>query len=250
MSLYRPRSIPSIYATGLVVGASLICYGNSLFNGFVFDDPAYINHPVIRQFLLAEAFLEPWRGLNLYRPLTLVSLAFDYLLYGEVPAGFHLTHILLHAANCLVLHRIALKLLDRPGAALLAGLFYALHPLQGDVVNWLSARGDLLMGLFLGLGFWCHLQARLSPAPSLWRWGAWALYGASLLAKETGIVLMGIVWCYDACQDAPRPPSPTALARFSLNWLKRTLGLRRGPAGSAGPEELRPSRGGGRAGRG
>ncbi len=218
---FRP---PFNASAALAVIAGTVCYANSLGNGFVFDDSAYIVHPVIRQFLLVDAFLQPWLQLDLYRPLTLISLALDYFLYQTDPLGFHLTNVLLHGANCLVFYLIARRLLSAPGAALLAALFYAVHPLQSDVVNWVSARGDLLMALTLGLAFWCHLQSRPPDSSPLWRWGAWFLYGASLLAKETGIVLSGLVLCHDLLLERPHHLAKESLSRFALNWFKRYWG--------------------------
>lgn len=189
------------------------CYINSLGNGFVFDDPAYIGHRVIRQFALGDIFLERWLQLELYRPLTLLSLASDFRLYGEAPGGYHLSNLLLHAVNCALFYLFGAQVLGKGPAALWAALFYAVHPLQSDVVNWVAARGDLLMQLFLLVGLLCHSRG------GRW-WGkiAWFCCAASLLSKENGILMPVLAWWYDFCLGEGRG---IGWSRYIWTWGRR-----------------------------
>src|SRR5262249_17920137 len=72
-----------------------------------------------------------------YIPLSWMSLGLDYLLWGMNPVGYHLTNVLLHAANAVVLYSVARRLLERAGAArtdalplaaACAALVFAVHP--------------------------------------------------------------------------------------------------------------------------
>ena len=136
-----------------IVLLGLCCYANTLGNGFVFDDSAYLASAMVRQLAIGEIFAANWMGLDISRPLALLSLGCDFLLYGRSPKGFHLTNTLLHVINGLLLYALVRQLVSDGRAALWATLLYICHPLQTEVVGWVSARGDLLASSFFLSGF-------------------------------------------------------------------------------------------------
>src|SRR3989475_160290 len=95
-----------------------------------------------------------------YIPVTWMTFGLDYLLWGMNPAGYHLTSLLLHAANAVafffVVRRILTLALPSPserGHALavsagFAALVFAIHPLRVESVAWATERRDVLSGLF------------------------------------------------------------------------------------------------------
>src|SRR5512144_1307441 len=150
---------------------TLFVYLPALRNEFVgvWDDNIYIvENPHIRS--LDAAFFH-WAFLDFYasnwHPLTWISLAADYALWGPNPLGYHLTNIILHAFNTLAVVLLVIKLLQTakerqtgpdlpsfPGertillAAGVTGLLFGLHPLHVESVAWVSERKDLLCALF------------------------------------------------------------------------------------------------------
>jgi hypothetical protein len=81
----------------------------------------------------------------------------DCQIYGLNPSGHHLTNLLLHTANTLLLLGILWKTTDRPLlSALVAGLF-GLHPLHVESVAWVSERKDVLSTLFWLLSIWTYV---------------------------------------------------------------------------------------------
>src|SRR5213592_2587873 len=91
-----------------------------------------------------------------YIPLTWMTLGMDYLLWGMNPLGYHLTSLLLHAANAVVFYFVVVRILtlalpplaDR-GHALVASagfaaLVFAVHPLRVESVAWVTERRDVL----------------------------------------------------------------------------------------------------------
>ena len=203
----------------LIVLAGALCYLNALGNGFVFDDSAYLSSPLVRQFRPLAAFLQSTIHPDLYRPLTLLSLACDFHYYGDQPLGYHLSSLLFHLLNALLVFQLSYHILTRQSAALLAALFYALHPLQTEVVAWISSRGDLLMSFFFLAGLLCHIRARTYRGRVL----AWFLYGCSILSKESGFVLPAVAYCYDALFATPARPF-RYLFTFTRAWLVRHWG--------------------------
>jgi hypothetical protein len=90
-------------------------------------------------------------------PLTWLSLMLDFELYGLNAGGYHLTNLLLHIANVLLVFFI-LKLMTGAlwRSAFVAALF-ALHPLHVESVAWVTERKDVLSILFWLLTMWAYL---------------------------------------------------------------------------------------------
>lgn len=85
-------------------------------------------------------------------PVTWLSFSLDYLVWGMRPEGYHLTNVVLHAANAALLCLVAARLLEsggvegpaRLGGAAAAALFFSLHPLRVESVALVTERRDVL----------------------------------------------------------------------------------------------------------
>jgi len=129
-------------------------------------------------------------------PVTWLSFGLDHALWGMDPFGYHLTNILLHAANTALFYLLALRLLrlsltevsERAitlGAAM-AALFFAVHPLRVESVAWITERRDVLSSLFYLLTVLAYLRACATDGPPRRRWllASILAYGLGLLAKS------------------------------------------------------------------
>ncbi len=169
------------YLAASVSVAAFVVYLSSLRNGFVeWDDSAYVYENVhIRS--LTMAFLR-WAFFDFHvsnwHPLTWISHAIDYALWGLNPVGHHLTNLILHSANAFLVvvlvmrlvkasetsaPRSAFPLLNETGMLIaggVTGLLFALHPLHVESVAWVADRKDLLCALF----FLLSLRAYISDA--------------------------------------------------------------------------------------
>jgi tetratricopeptide (TPR) repeat protein len=141
-------------AVALLILAVWGVFGQTLSFDFVnYDDPAYVTSNVLLMqgpldlFTVADAFLEVGRGGN-WHPLTWVSLMLDYQLFHLDPWGYHLTNVLLHSANVVLLF-VLLRWLTGCllPSALVAG-FFAVHPTHVESVAWVTERKDVLSTLF------------------------------------------------------------------------------------------------------
>ncbi len=113
-----------------------------------------------------------------YQPLTWLSFAADYAIWGMRPAGYHATSLVLHSVCAVLVYLIILRLLGPEAlvAALLGAMLFALHPLRVEAVAWATERrGPLSSALALA-----SVLAYLYRA----RWLSVALFGLALLAKE------------------------------------------------------------------
>lgn len=149
-----------------------------------------------------------------YQPLSWMTFGLDYLIWGMEPVGYHLTNLVLHAANTALFYLLALRLLSlalsRPpsasdiglrAAAGFAALFFSIHPLRVESVAWATERRDVLSGFFFLATILCYLQAMTpSSDPSQrarWRNKALISYGLSLLSKASGITLPVVLLVLD-----------------------------------------------------
>lgn len=192
----------------LVAAAPLAVFAPVLANGFVaYEDRFYIlDNPLIRGLGLdgLRAMLTATRG-GLWQPLSWLSLAVDRALWGSEAAGFHLTSLLLHAGTSVLFYLVCLRLLDgRRTAAMLAALFFAVHPLRVESVAWASERKGLLSGLLFMAAVLAHLDGRGRTAL--------AAFGASLAAKASALSLPPLLAVLDAWSTRRRPTRRTLLA--------------------------------------
>ncbi len=181
MTETAPQKTKYIIALSVAV-VTLFVYLPSLRNDFVgvWDDNSYIvENPYIRS--LDRTFFQ-WAILNFHvsnwHPLTWVSHALDYAIWGLNPLGHHLTSITLHAINTALVVLLALKLLeivrekseekrsvsflnDRTIliAAGVTGLLFGIHPVHVESVAWVSERKDLLCALFFLLSIMMYVKA-------------------------------------------------------------------------------------------
>src|SRR5881409_2132245 len=132
-----------------------------------------------------------------YIPLTWMTLGLDYLLWGMNPVGYHLTSLLLHAANAVVFFFVVRRILTRAlpspserGYALavsagVAALGFAIHPLRVESVAWVTERRDVLSGLFYLVAILLYLRACERGARGRgWYWLSVAVFGCALLSKS------------------------------------------------------------------
>ncbi len=185
------RLTRSPHTTQLLVGfalalAVLILYQSSLRNDFLnYDDPAYVtSNPHVRQGLswanVAWAFTATMEA-N-WHPVTWISHMTDVELFGINPFGHHLTNLILHLCNVVLLFLLLHKATGcLPQSAVVAALF-ALHPLNVESVAWVSDRKSLLCTFFMLLAFWAYgsYTRRKGAASYL---GVILFFGLGLMAK-------------------------------------------------------------------
>jgi tetratricopeptide (TPR) repeat protein len=172
------------------------------------DDLNFLNNPQYRG-LGIEQLRWMWTSSfsGHYHPLTWMTLGLDYALWRMNPFGYHLTNLLLHAANAVLLYFILqafLRLAGRPEArwpAAAGALLYAVHPLRVESVAWVTERRDVLCGFFgliSVLAYLKHAEAERQGAAA-WRWLLLSIvaFAASLLSKALSITLPALLLILD-----------------------------------------------------
>jgi tetratricopeptide (TPR) repeat protein len=83
-----------------------------------------------------------------WHPLTWISHMVDWSLYGNDPAGHHLTNLYLHTANAILLFLLLLYIAGHLGRSAMVAFLFALHPAHVESVAWLAERKDVLCAFF------------------------------------------------------------------------------------------------------
>lgn len=179
-------------------------YLPTLWGEFVYDDVAQI---VTSDYLhRSENFWEVLTFrvmgkdvMDFNRPVMVLSLMIDAMIWGANPFGYHLTNVVLHAACSVLLLLVMLRVFRRlsgPHAdvrgpllgALAGALLFAVHPLNSEAVSPVTFREDLLVAFFALAAFFLieWFPARRQSVTLLLGAACTVLTLASVGSKESG----------------------------------------------------------------
>ncbi|MFA5362875.1 MAG: tetratricopeptide repeat protein [Candidatus Omnitrophota bacterium] len=173
-------------------------------NNFIFDD----YHMIVKNNFLKHADSLPqfFKGditsypiaRGMYRPLLMLTFAFDYFLGGVRPYGYHLVNIFIHFLNAYLLYILLGYFLKgfNFSARLGLALLFCVHPLNTESVAYVSSRSILLGSLFVFAGFYAYLLWRESGNRRYYLLSVLS-YAAALLTKETGLVFILLLAAYE-----------------------------------------------------
>ena len=170
-------------------------YVNSLKGDFFWDDRALIwGNPLIKNWTSSLSIFLPryWKEKHMakgqYRPLRSLSFTLDYSIWHTNPFGYRLTNVTLHMACTALIAALAYTLFGSASAALLAGLFFAVHPAHIESIDYVKNRSDLLCALFFLSSFllWLRGKRVFSILSCL----------LSITGKEMGAVLPFVLGAY------------------------------------------------------
>src|SRR5215831_11807067 len=121
------RQFSLLLAAGLTVAATITLYWPAVGSGFLGDDFMILHR--LRGLEHAADVMRFFHGefFEYYRPIGFVSHAVDWAIAGQNARQFHLTNILIHVVNSLLVLLIGRALSPRPLAGLLAAALFALH---------------------------------------------------------------------------------------------------------------------------
>jgi hypothetical protein len=162
-----------------------------------------------------------------FQPLTWLSWALDYTLFGMDPRGYHLTNLVLHTANALLVWLVLREILEAraPGServrarvAAVGALLFAIHPLRVESVAWATERRDVLSGFFWLLALLAYLRTERAPAAERRRGHALVLgaLALSLAAKAWGMTFPLVLLILDAYPLGRLARAPRAALREKI----------------------------------
>jgi tetratricopeptide (TPR) repeat protein len=212
-----PRLRGILPAVVLIV-LGVVCYANSFRNEFVWDE----NFEVLQnRFLRSWDFVPRFFTTDLrevygsqsdfapiYRPVKMLAHFVDYQLWQANPVGFHLTNLLLHLANGLLLLALLGTLGVRGELRLLAAAIFICHPLQTEAVTFITSRATEFATLFQLLALLLFLRKQLCAAA--------VAFGLGLLSKEIALIFPLVLVLASWLVPAARPRRQTEWIRYAL----------------------------------
>jgi tetratricopeptide (TPR) repeat protein len=212
----------------LLSSACVLCYSNSLFCDFVFDDVSAIkdNKDIRPETPLSQVFQNDFWGISMtkeqshksYRPLCVLTYRLNYLLHGLAPLGYHLVNILLHTAVTL-LYRSTLRLYVSSSVSLVSALLFAVHPIHSEAVTGVVGRAELLSSIFFLLALSSYTRCSMPRSTLYTPLAATALLTSlAMLCKEQGITVIGLCVVHELCLVQKLHHLPVRLKTLQLDW--------------------------------
>lgn len=217
----------SLFWLGLIVILTIIAYSPVFKAAFTnWDDPKYIDeNPMIMNF--------GWNSLKLifssffmghYHPLTMLSLAFDHLLFSNNPTAFHVVNLLLHIINSILVFFILWKLIIDKKIIIITSLLFALHPMHVESVAWISERKDVLFALFFLISTYIYLVF-LESKKAKWYFLSFVAFIFSCLSKSAAITLPLCLLLIDYLKGQPMKDPKTYFNKIPFLLLSVLFGI-------------------------
>jgi len=188
----RVRESRNLALGALLVAAVLAAYAGVRRAGFIWDDDVFLTHnPLIRAADGLRRFWFTGEPVD-YWPVTSSTLWVEWRLWGHHALGYHVTNLLLHACETVLMWRI-LERLRVPGAFLAAAIF-AVHPVNAESVAWITQRKNLMAMLFYQVSILLFLKSEeLRRAQDRRAGPSYAWLGLSLIAFVLAMLGKGSV---------------------------------------------------------
>ena len=224
--IYNHRKEASLKLRDLLICLFLIITTLTVYwqvQGFDFvnyDDTKYVTQNVhVQEGISLDSIIWAFTTIHAgnWHPLTWMSHMTDCQLFGMNPGGHHLTSLLFHIINTLLLFFIFRKMTDKLWQSAFIAALFALHPLHVESVAWVSERKDVLSTFFAFLTILSYM--RYVRRPAVYRYLAVILFFCLGLMSKPMLVTLPFVlllldyWPLNRLQI--QPPADTRSARQS-----------------------------------
>jgi len=153
---------PFWICAALTLATIAVFYRVWTYNFVNYDDPVYVyQNPNIQAGITLKAIKWAFTTYDypyFWHPLTWLSHMRDWQLYGAKPAGHHLTNLIFHIANTLLLFIVLKQMTGALWQSAFVAALFALHPLHVEAVAWVYARKDVLSTFFWLLTMWAYVR--------------------------------------------------------------------------------------------
>ncbi|MBI5541910.1 MAG: tetratricopeptide repeat protein [Bacteroidia bacterium] len=196
------KSFEKFWFWGMLAIVVLV-YLPSLFNGFTnWDDPAYITKNEFIKGLgfenLKAMFGEFHNGH--YHPLTWLSLAINYSFSELNSFGYHLTNMIIHLFNVVLVFLFIKKLSQHWQVAILTALLFGIHPLSVESVAWVTERKNVLYTFFFLFSLIVYIKYIEKEKIKLYLVSL-ILFLISVLSKSPAIILPFVLLLIDYLKE-------------------------------------------------
>ena len=151
--LFAAARLPAWICLFLAIATLTVYWQVKDYEFISYDDPLYVtDNRHVQKGLTVEtviwSFTDATRKTNYWVPLTWLSILLDYQLYGMNAGGYHLTNVILHIINTLLVFIVFRQMTGAIWQSAFVAALFALHPLHVESVAWVTERKDVLSTLF------------------------------------------------------------------------------------------------------
>lgn len=202
----------------LIILISFATYFNIFGNQLFFDDEeliyknAYVKDiKYFPRYFTTNMIAGAGKISNMYRPILITSFAIDHLIWGDNPFGYHLTSIVLHGSNGVLVMILLYLLFGNKIIAFFTSLLFIIHPVQSEAVSYASGRTDPLYTFFVLLSiifFLWYLKTGFKKISFYFISILTFLFG--ILSKESAIIAVVLlplsIFVYNQHKNKFHPP--------------------------------------------
>jgi tetratricopeptide (TPR) repeat protein len=196
----RPGLRLDVVMCAVFVAATLFVYWKIWTHDFIgYDDDKYVaQNRYVSQGLSRESVIWAFRSTHAsnWHPLTWLSHMLDVELYGMKPGAHHMTSLLFHILNSLLLFIVLRKMTGHVWQSGVVALLFAIHPLHVESVAWVAERKDVLSTFFWMLTLWSY--TRYTRLPGMIRYlPVVGFFALGLMAKPMVVTLPFVMLLLD-----------------------------------------------------
>lgn len=190
----------NLFSIALIIIVTFFIFSPSLKNGFIqWDDYLYIvSNPAIKSFSFENVksiFTSVY--ISNYLPLTMLSYSLDYHFYKLSPFGYHLTNLILHLLNCVLVFWLFFIISKSAGVSFITTILFAIHPLRVESVAWIGERKDVLYAFFFLGAIVSYCRYLKERRVSRYYYIAIFLFLLSLMSKAMAVTLPLVLMLID-----------------------------------------------------
>ncbi len=183
-----------------------VVFGQTLHFGFVNnDDNLYVyENPTVTAGLTLKGIASSFSDAHSdnWIPLTSISHMVDWQFFGRNAGGHHVTNVLLHAANAILLFLVLGAMTGAVWRSAFVAAVFAVHPLHVESVAWVAERKDVLSGLFFMLTVWAYARyaqpaGGRRPKTKIWYGLALVFFTFGLMSKPMLVTLPFVLLLLD-----------------------------------------------------
>lgn len=207
LSVFKTKTPRTLLSCAVIIISGGFSYLNSLLNPFIWDDIYLVsenlhikNLSYIPRLFFENVYHQEMIG-KFYRPVLMGSFAFDYHLWGADPFGYHISNILIHLGNALLVYGLIRLIFRREFLAFLTAMLFVLHPVQTEAVTYISGRGDPLAAFFclLSLYFFIAYTDFGGYRRRLYFGASVLSFLLAIFSKESAAIFPLALIFYEAC---------------------------------------------------
>jgi len=194
----------------ILVVILFVVFAPSLNGNFHYDDghsilrnPAIGSIAHIPSFYIDPRLFSENPDYAMYRPMVLTSYAVNYTINGLAAPAFLVGNLLIHCLVSILVFGVLRELGFSNKLSFFAALLFAIHPIQTEPVNYISARSESLAALGVLGAFGAYLRSLGRQSP-IWILLSLIIWAIGLFSKATALVFPAVLLAYLLIMGKPR----------------------------------------------